>query len=272
VIPIEARRYGSSGPRVVLLHGGPGAPGYLATLADALADAFRVLEPLQRRSAAAGGRPLTVARHVDDLHDLLLCEPRARGEPAPALVGHSWGAMLALAAAAAHPALASSLVLVGCGTFDRTSRARLEAERAARLDEAGRRRLAQIDVEVADPDARLAAKAALLARIEAYDPVADTPDLGRCDARAHDESWMDMLRLQSEGAYPAAFAAIDAPVLMLHGEHDTLPGEMIRASLAPFLPRLEYRALARCGHYPWLERQARHEFLSILRAWLTPRA
>jgi pimeloyl-ACP methyl ester carboxylesterase len=181
VIPIEARRYGSSGPRVVLLHGGPGAPGYLATLADALADAFRVLEPLQRRSAAAGGRPLTVARHVDDLHDLL-------------------------------------------------------------------------------------------ARIEACDPVEDPPDLGRCDARAYEESWTDMLRLQSEGVYPAAFAAIDAPVLMLHGEHDTLPGEMIRATLAPFLRRLEYRALARCGHYPWLERQARHEFLSVLRAWLTPRA
>ena len=43
---------------------------------------------------------------------------------------------------------------------------------------------------------------------------------------------------------------------------------MIRASLAPYLPHLDYREWDRCGHYPWLERAVREEFFSVLREWL----
>ena len=49
---MRIREYGSAGPMVVLLHGGPGAPGYMAPVARELADSFRVLEPLQRGSGA----------------------------------------------------------------------------------------------------------------------------------------------------------------------------------------------------------------------------
>jgi pimeloyl-ACP methyl ester carboxylesterase len=77
---IQVRKYaGSDGP-VVVLHGGPGAAGSLAGLAMTLAPDCEVWEPLQRRS---GEVPLTVDRHVADLHDIA---------PDPAtIVGHSWG-------------------------------------------------------------------------------------------------------------------------------------------------------------------------------------
>jgi len=41
------------------------------------------------------------------------------------------------------------------------------------------------------------------------------------------------VQLQEAGVYPAAFAAITSPVLMLHSTYDPHPGQMIRASLAP---------------------------------------
>jgi pimeloyl-ACP methyl ester carboxylesterase len=44
---------------------------------------------------------------------------------------------------------------------------------------------------------------------------------------------------------------------------------MIRASLAPHIPQLEYHEWERCGHYPWLERAVRDDFFSLLRNWLT---
>ena len=81
-----------------------------------------------------------------------------------------------------------------------------------------------------------------------------------------------MIRLQSDGTYPAAFAAITCPVLMLHGKHDTHPGLMIRDSLTPYLPQLEYVELVRCGHYPWLERHARDRFYEVVRGWLAVQA
>lgn len=97
---------------IYFLHGGPGANGGL----EGIAAEFDGEAPLQRRS---GDVPLTVARHVEDLFALV--------SGPPLLVGHSWGAMLALCYAAEHPV--DRVVLAGCGTFDSASRAELVRRR-----------------------------------------------------------------------------------------------------------------------------------------------
>jgi pimeloyl-ACP methyl ester carboxylesterase len=240
---IEVRRYGTRGPAVIVLHGGPGAPGAMAPVARALADDFQVLEPLQRPS---GAEPLTVAMHVADLDEVV----RSLGaEAQPALVGSSWGAMLALAYAAAHPDAVATIVAIGSGTFDLAARARMNemlAERAALSFDA------RYTFEAIDDD----------------DPDDELP----FDSGANLETWQDMLRLQAAGLYPAAFAAIRVPILMLHGAYDPHPGGMIRDGLAPYVRSLEYREWERCGHYPWRERYARDLFYATLRAWLTAHA
>ena len=261
---LQVRSYGSAGPLAAVLHGGPGAPGSMAPDARALAADFRVIEPFQRR--AGGPEPLSVARHVADLEEVLA----ARGERA-AVVGHSWGAMLALAFAAAHSERVASLVLVGCGTFDRAARAAMHARIAERRGDAVVRRFARA-AAVADPDERMRLRAAALRPVYAVDPISDGDDVAECDARGHEETWTDAMRLQAEGVHPRAFTAIRCPVLMLHGDFDPHPGPMIRASLVPHLPQLEYRELVRCGHDPWLERAARDEFFSALRGWLLVRS
>jgi len=256
---LGGRAYGKAGPWVVLLHGGPGAPGHMAPVARGLEDSFRVLEPFQRGS---GGEPLTVARHVADLHGIVAPLDR------PALVGSSWGAMLALAYAAAHPESAGPLVLVGCGTFDLAARARFKETIDERMDENLRRRMETLERDIPDPDRRLAAYGDLLTPLYSVDPLPGDLGFEDCDARAHEETWNDMLRLQADGTYPAAFAAIASPVLMLHGAFDPHPGRMIRASLEPHVRRLEYVEWERCGHYPWVERTAREEFFETLRSRL----
>jgi pimeloyl-ACP methyl ester carboxylesterase len=55
---------------------------------------------------------------VEDLRDLV--RDQLPGQK-PAVVGSSWGAMLALAHAARYPAETGPIVLIGCGTFDRAS-------------------------------------------------------------------------------------------------------------------------------------------------------
>lgn len=259
---LRVRAYGSSGPMVIVLHGGPAAIGSAAPLAQGLADSFRVLEPWQR---GAGDEPLTVAAHVADLDGLV---EKCCSGTRPVLVGESWGAMLALAYAAAHPRSAGPLVLIGCGTFDSASRERLHATLEERLDDRLRRRLERLDSEVSDPGERLQKRRRLMEPLYSYDPVPAEEEAEPFDARAHDETWSDMLRLQEEGVYPAAFAAITSPVLMLHGAYDPHPGRMIRASLEPYLARLEYRGWERCGHSPWLEKAVRDEFFAVLHDWL----
>jgi pimeloyl-ACP methyl ester carboxylesterase len=259
---IEVRTYGSAGPTVLVLHGGPGAPGSMAPVARGLADKFRVLEPLQRPS---GGEPLTVARHVADLHELIeaYC-----ADQRPALVGHSWGANLALCYATEHPERARAIVLVCSGTWDRQARARMNEIMAERTTPELQATLDAISSEVKEPDEALRLRAELKNKLYEYDAL-DMPDETiAVDARSNQETWGDLVRLQEERVYPAAFSAIKSPVLMLHGAHDPHPGPLIRDSLMPHIPHLEYVELGRCGHDPWRERYGRDEFFRVLREWL----
>jgi len=233
----------------------------MAPVARGLAASYHVVEPFQRGS---GAERLTVARHVADLHEVISFY--AAGSR-PALLGSSWGAMLALAYAAAYPDSTGPLILVGCGTFDLVARSAMRKAIAERTDDGVRARLKYSD-QLADADERLRAFAEATASIYSYDPVTIPRDEEKVDARAQRETWDDMLRLQAEGIYPAAFATIKVPVLMVHGLFDPHPGRMILESLKPHLSQLEYRELDRCGHYPWLEKAATDSFFFLLREWL----
>jgi pimeloyl-ACP methyl ester carboxylesterase len=158
--------------------------------------------------------------------------------------------------------------MVGSGTFDPVARARYKAILASRIDAAVRARLDAVDREEPDPDRRLALRADVLMALELVDPVPEEFEVEPVDALSNAESWADMVRLQEAEVYPASFARVRAPVLMLHGDHDPHPFEEIRASLLPFVPHLESALLPRCGHYPWVERDARGEFFRVLREWV----
>ena len=258
---VPVKRFGPSGRSVVVIHGGPGARGSAGLLARPLADPLHVLEPWQRLSSDT---PLTVAQHVEDLASLILRD--IPGE-SPALVGESWWAMLALAFASAYPDRVSALALVGCGTFDRTARARLQQSLAERTTKELEEQLAQLETQLPDENDRVAQAHALSDPLYTYNRAVREP-VANLDLKGHAESWSDMIRLQDAGVYPAAFEAITCPVLMLHGSYDPHPGALIRDGLQKFIPELEYIELDRCGHSPWIEEHARDRFLSILRSWL----
>jgi len=253
--PIAVRTYGRGPREVVLLHGGPGAQGSVAGLARDLEGRFHVLEPLQRRG---GDAPLTVARHVEDL---------AAVAPARAvLVGWSWGAMLGLSYAATHSDRVRALVLVGCGTYDPAARAAYHDAMAKRRGPGWDALLARLDATT-DPAERTRlfdTLGNLADRAQAYDPLPEEAEALEPDPLGYQETWRDVLRLQEMGAEPAAFRAIEAPVLMLHGREDPHPGPAIRDSLRAHVPHLEYVAFPRCGHVPWRERHARTAFLDVL--------
>jgi pimeloyl-ACP methyl ester carboxylesterase len=267
VEPIEIRTYpGRAGP-VVVLHGGPGAPGSVAGLAAALAPEFEVWEPLQRRS---GEVELTVDRHVADL--------RAVAPDVATIVGHSWGAMLGLSYAAHHPNAVRALALVGCGTYDEASRAEYQRRFEARLDDSDRARREELHVAmarartVAERDDVFARQGEFAADVQSVDALPDSgPAPPPGDAAGHAETWNDVLRRQAHGLEPRSFDAISAPVLMLHGDEDPHPGPMIRDALLPHVAQLEYVEITLCGHEPWRERHGREPFLAALRTWLAAR-
>jgi pimeloyl-ACP methyl ester carboxylesterase len=264
-IKLRSRTHGEAGPDVIALHGGPAAVGEAEPMARGLSGKFSVYEPFQRGS---GDVPLTVAVHIEDLHQFIL---GVTLESKPSLVGESWGAMLALAYTSIYTDSISALALVVCGTFDVESRRKMEETIDSRLDETVKRRLLSLAHEYPDLTMRIRAHHRLIEPVYSYDPIpaSDQFDLNEpFDSRAYAETWNDMMKLQEEEYFPAAFSKIKVPVLMIHGDYDPHPGEMIYAKLKAYIPQLEYYKLTNCGHFPWQERRARKQFFMILSNWL----
>jgi len=251
---IQVRSYGNKGPYVVLLHGGPGAPGEMAPVGRFLSDRFRVLEPLQRLS---GDVQLTVDRHVQDLHDVLRC-PLRKGPVS--LVGFSWGAMLALTYAARYPDDIERLILIGCGTFDRRSREVYQNSMEKRMDANDRHSIDNLVVMLAseeDPVRRnglFAQFGNIYTHIQSCNPLPVGSEVLVYDEAGFRQTWNDVLSVQDKGVQPAEFEKINARVTMIHGDSDPHPGKLIYESLEPFIRDLRYREIQRCGHIPWIER------------------
>jgi pimeloyl-ACP methyl ester carboxylesterase len=258
----RVRFYGDHGPLVITLHGGPGASGGAVHLAQGLSRDFKVIEPWQRPS---GEIPLTVAIHVEDLHNLILS--RCKGEK-PALVGSSWGAMLALAYAAEHSDTINGCVLVGCGTFDKASRDVIVEKRRQKIADY----ISKHPEHKADLQLDIAAQMMKWhGMTDAYEPLPIDDDSSVSepfDMQGHKETWQDMVRCQETGIYPQSFTSVKVPAIMLHGVDDPHPGTMIWDTLKRYIPHLQYHEFPRCGHDPEMEKYAKDDFFAVLSSWL----
>jgi len=94
---------------IVLLHGGPGVPDYLAPVAKLLATRYRVIRYDQRgtgRSIHHNGR-FGLTEHLEDLEAVR----KACGHERLGLFEHSWGETLAQLYAQRYPARVSKMFL-----------------------------------------------------------------------------------------------------------------------------------------------------------------
>lgn len=251
-----------TGPAVVLVHGGPGLWDMFGGLAAALADRHTVWRWDQRGCGrSAPGGPYTVERFVADLDAVVA----AAGAPV-ALLGHSWGAQLALRYALDHPDRVSRLVyLSGTGlsvdSWKPAHRAaavrRLGPDAARLLSLRGRdAAVLQWTADVADPD-RAAAIAEAMAT--PWFPINTEVHRGiQDDVAAH---W-------DEAAVEAGCRALTVPTLILDGAEDTRPRWAVD-SLAATLPDVTRITLSEIGHLPWLE--APEVALPVLRDFLEAR-
>jgi proline iminopeptidase len=254
-----------TGRPVVLCHGGPGLWDMFGGLAEELSDIRTVWRWDQRGCGRSEpGGPYTLDRFVADLDAVVA----AAGAPVD-LLGHSWGAQLALAYALRHPGKVTRLVyLSGTGlsvdawrpAFRAAYVRRLgrDAARLRELDEAGAARAAAMlrwTADVVDP-----ARAAAIAEQMATPWFEINLDASRGIADDVAEHW-------DEAAVEAACRDLQVPTLILDGAEDTRPRWAVDP-LAAALPAVTRVTLPGVGHLPWLEAPA--ETLAVLRDFLEP--
>ncbi len=252
------RTYGQAPFNVAVIHGGPGAPGHMAPVARELTPEWSVLEPLQTAASVAG--------QVQELRDVL----ETHGRPSLVLIGSSWGGMLSFMLAARYPALVRKLILVGSGVFEEQYAASIQATRLSRLTDAEKNEADALVEALQDPTTRdentpLARLGRLFTKADAYNPFTlDTENL-EVQYDIHQRVWSEVVELRRRGDLLALGRQIRCPVVAIHGGYDPHPAEGVRKPLASVLDDFRFILLERCGHLPWIEREAREKFFKILK-------
>lgn len=252
------RQYGNAPFSVAVIHGGPGAPGYMAPVARELSIDMGVLEPLQTAASVEG--------QIEELHALL----EQHGDPPITLIGSSWGAMLGYLVAARYPALVKKLIMVGSGVFEARFAARITETRLGRLSDEERREAQSLMETLASPSNHGSSEAferlgELFESADAYDPLHLKSELLECQQNIYQRVWGEVEQLRSSGELLSLGRQIRCPVLAIHGDYDPHPADGVREPLSRVLADFRFVLLDRCGHQPWIEQHARDNFYRILR-------
>ncbi|MDR0938177.1 MAG: alpha/beta hydrolase [Mediterranea sp.] len=238
---------------IVLVHGGPGGAGELHPMALRLSASFEVVESLQSR--------YTIAELVDELHDDVL----AARAGTVTLLGHSWGAWLALLYAARHAGTIDNLILVGCPP--------LEERYVPRILENRLRNLSATDADALSSVIRALERApneSLMHELRRLTHLGDNYDVEEyagnthVDARMYDSVWSEAAELRKRGCLLDVASRVSCPLHIIHGDRDPHPIEGVTEPLDVLNIGYTLYILPRCGHAPFAEREARDEFYEVI--------
>lgn len=282
---LYSREIGRGQP-IIVLHGGPDFDhGYLLPDLDRLADAFRLIYYDQRGRGRSADHvqpeEITLRSDVDDLDTVR----QHFHLEAPALLGHSWGAVLALEYALRHPGRVSHMILMNPGPASASDFALFRKAYAQKLGadmDRQREIVASAAYTEGDPEAvaaryRIHFKPALK-RPEDYERLMATMKAGFISqgkegilkARAVEDRLMrDTWQADGYDLLPK-LRTLSIPALVISGDHDVFPSE-IAAHIARAIPNAQLVTLRNCGHFAYLEcagdvRNALNDFFRRTRA------
>ncbi|MDI6105120.1 alpha/beta hydrolase [Actinoplanes sp. NEAU-A12] len=259
---------GSASPQtfpVVMVHGGPGVPDYLAPVADTITDLCLIHRYDQRGTGGSRWEgEHTIARHVHDLALLL----DAWGHDRVVLVGHSFGTDLASYFLLAHPERVAGLIQIAGPFLEPWREADRAAQRARRTDQQ-QARLDELDATRARTDAEEIEYLTL----SWFTDHADRDrawDWARASARAlRPVNYAMNSRLNAATKADPLESRVDElreclppGALMIGGAGDSRPADALRRLGARL--DCEVVIIPNAGHFPWLE--APDLFTAALRA------
>ena len=252
------RIHGNKPFSVAVIHGGPGAPGEMAPVARELSSMTGILEPLQTAA--------TVDGQVEELRDVL----EKNADIPVTLIGFSWGAMFGFMFTGRYPSFVRKLILVSSSVYEEKYAAHIMDTRLNRLsgEEKGEA-LSLIDAlsnpATEDKNMLMARLGELVSQADSYDPLPHDDEVLECQYDIFQSVWEQARVLRSSGRLLELGGEIQCPVIAIHGDYDPHPYEGVKIPLSRVLGDFRFILLERCGHRPWIERNARDRFYDILK-------
>jgi pimeloyl-ACP methyl ester carboxylesterase len=251
------RKYGNPPFTAAVIHGGPGAPGEMAPVARELSSNMGVLEPLQTKA--------TLEDQVKELRHIL----KDNGALPVTLIGFSWGAMLSYIFAAHHPRFVKKLILIGSGPYEERYATKISSTRISRLGKEDWENFRALDNILNNSTAKdknevFCSLAKLISKADTYDPLPHKEELIGCNYRIFKSVWEDAHELRSSGKLLELGTKVTCPVVAIHGDYDPHPFEGVKEPLSGILKDFRFTLLEKCGHKPWIEREAKERFYDLL--------
>jgi proline iminopeptidase len=263
-VELYYREIGQGQP-ILILHGGPDFDqNYLLPDLDRLADAFRLIyyDQRGRGKSAVNVQPADVTMEseiadMERLRDFFQLE-------SVAVLGHSWGGVLALEYAIRYPQRVSHLILLNSAPASHDDYMSFRQHRlngAASDIEKLKAIASTAEFKEGDPETvaayyRIHFRTALR-RPEHLESVIERLKLGftkeailrsrEIEDRLRDETW-----LSKQYDLLPKLKALSIPALVIHGDHDIIPVEYA-AHIAGAIPGAKLVVLSECGHFSFLE-------------------
>jgi proline iminopeptidase len=254
------------GPPIILLHGGPSFDhNYLLPDMDRLAGAFRLIYYDQRGRGKSGehAQPaeVSIQSEIDDLETLRAHFQLDRA----AMLGHSWGGLLAMEYALRHPERVSHLILLNTCPASYDDFQRFEQQLNAR-DPEDTERMRALEVRPAFAEGDLETRAAyyriyfqpslrpseLLDRLITHLQVGWTKDSVLAARTTVRRLFPQTVERPGYNLLPR-LAGLRIPTLILHGDYDFIPLSCV-THIAEAMPSARLVVLRDCGHFSYLER------------------
>ena len=252
------RKHGEPPFTVAVVHGGPGAPGEMSSVAKELSSRFGVLEPLQSAKSVVG--------QVNELRDTI----KVNGAPPVTLIGFSWGSWLSFITSALHPTLVKKLILIGSGPFEARYAADIMRTRFSRMNEDDQTELNSLIeslnvTSVDDASTAMAQFGNMIAEADAFTPLLHDDAVVEYQLDVYQTVWPEANKLRSNGQLLELGKQIQCPVTAIHGDYDPHPAEGVNGPLSQVVKDFKLIRLNDCGHRPWREQLAREKFYEILK-------
>lgn len=251
------RKYGHAPFSTAVIHGGPGVAGEMMPVAKKLSRSYGVLESLQTS--------ITIKGQIQELSRLI----KNHGDPPLTLIGHSWGAWLAMMYTVYHPSSVKKIILVSSGPFDEKYVPQITETRLNRLNDEEKIRLQTLVKTLNDPqekqkDKVFAQVGLMFVRTDSYKPLNISESKMRVQYKIFQHIWKEADELRQSGKLLDFAKQLRCPVVAIHGDYDPHPFEGVEKPLSKIVQEFNFVLLKNCGHYPWIEKNAKESFYNIL--------
>lgn len=267
---MNSKSYGHGNKTLILINGGPSLSNYMSTLGVQLSDKYKIVEYFQKgtpENPTTNKDALTLKSHLSDLGNVVESN---RGSQV-VLIGHSWGASLALLFMSENPGTVTKAILIGSAPLSDEAAKKFGENIQLRLNDESKLKLQAIksdfDQAKSDEERNLLMQKRLTIIGPAYHLEPETEE-NFSDLKWNYTSFVTSIDslwdFIDKGNVPKALNKISDPVVAFHGVFDPIPMTETFKFLSHHIKGFKAIEVKKSGHFPWLEKDPKEAFVRDL--------